>query len=104
MAVQWQVSVLMSMAHKTTREHGGVHGWGSRWGPHGCPGAVHNWPCPSLGCSPLESWPYLSPEAAGKAGLVPCPGSTVELALAAGVWFTWPEGMCRRADPMIPLL
>lgn len=40
--------VWMSIAHITTRKHRDVPGWGSWQGPHGCPGAVHNGPYPSL--------------------------------------------------------
>ena len=82
------------MAHITTREHGDVPGGGSYWGPRGCPGAVQNWPHPSPGhhgragfdgmrteelASPLPRSSTLS------MGPALHPGSTVELALVAGV-------------------
>lgn len=38
----------MSVTHFTIKEHEDIPGWGSHWGPYGCPGAVQNWSCPSL--------------------------------------------------------
>lgn len=38
MVKQRQESVLMSMVHSTTREHGDIPGRGSFWGLQGCPG------------------------------------------------------------------
>lgn len=77
-ATQSQGSVLMSMIHITTREHGGVPGWGSSGRPCGCTGLYRT------GCAALETLSYLSLVAVlGKAGSVPCPSSTMELALVA---------------------
>lgn len=47
-AMQQQRSVLMPMAHVITEEHGDDPGKGSNMGPCGYPGAVQNWPHPSL--------------------------------------------------------
>lgn len=51
--------VWMFVAHITTREDGDVPGQGSCQGPQGCPGAVQNWPCPSLDAVSQESWSHL---------------------------------------------
>lgn len=40
MTTQWQGSMLMSVTHSTTREHGDIPSQDSHRGPHGCPGAV----------------------------------------------------------------
>lgn len=45
LTMQQQGSVLMSVAHITTRKHGDILGCR---GPHVCSGAVQNCPCPSL--------------------------------------------------------
>lgn len=45
-AIKCQGSVSTSLAHITSREDGDVSGLDKFWGPHGWPGAVHNWPCP----------------------------------------------------------
>lgn len=47
-AMQLQGSVLISMAHITTREHGDIRSRGSYWGPCGRPGAVQSCLHPSL--------------------------------------------------------
>lgn len=39
-AIQWQGSMSMSVAHITTRDHGVVQGLGSHLGPCGYPGDV----------------------------------------------------------------
>jgi hypothetical protein len=58
MGKQWQGSVLMSLAHITTREHGEVPGWSSCLGPPGCPWAVYLAP-PLRACRAPERWPHL---------------------------------------------
>lgn len=99
LAIQWQGSMSMLVAHVTTREHGAVPGKGSRQGPRGRPGAVSSLPCPSLGLTLWRagpSWWQHSGE--------PRPGSTVELALTAGVWVNQPlEDECGRADAVTHL-
>lgn len=82
-AMQLQGSVLMSMAHITTREHGdpSVVGQllGTMWTSRGCTELA-----PSLtGCGTLESWFHLTDS---ERGPVPHPGSTMEWALVVVVW------------------
>lgn len=87
-AIQWQGSVSMSVAHVTNREHGDVPG--SHRGTTGCPGAVQNWPPPLTAYGTLESLPHFSLAAAlGRAGPALCPGNTMELILA-GMWVSQP--------------
>lgn len=82
----------MSMAHILTREHGGVPGWGSHWGSPRPSETAHNRPHPSLNTALQESWSHLSSlPALGIMEPAPCPGSTVELTLVAGVRVSWPQ-------------
>lgn len=47
----------MSIAHVTTRDHEDVPGLGSHQGPRGVPGAVQNWPWPSLAATLWRAGP-----------------------------------------------
>lgn len=93
----------MSVAHITTRDHGG-HPWsgqllGTTWMSRGYTELA----LPLIGWSALESWPYLSPATAlGKAGPAPFLGSVVKLVLEMKEQVTWPQGRgCGRAGPAL---
>ena len=91
----------------TTREHGGIPGHGNHWELHGCPGAMQNWPCPSLAAVfwIAGSMSHQLQHLGEWACRVPHPGSTVEPTLIAGVWVSRPQGFeCGRADSRMHLL
>ena len=96
----------MSIAHVTTREHGDVPGLGSHQGPLGVPGAVQNWPWPSLAAVLWKAGPTTPQRQLWVIG-------RVSLLLAQGAQWSWPWGQgvgkpsrgggceCGKADPAL---
>ena len=82
-ATERQGLVLMSMIHITTREHGDVPGSAAEE-DHAHVQELYRTDLLLTGCCALSSSPHLSLVAVlGRAGPVPCPSSTTELALVA---------------------
>jgi hypothetical protein len=83
-ATQQQGLMSMSVVHITTSEHEDAPSWGNCQRPCGFPEAVQIWSRPLLSVWLQRAGPNLPPASAAlrRAGHVPSPSNTMELALA----------------------